>query len=336
MDKLNQLISYYDWNVMLKIIFSLASIGYVFFWKKLDKYTDQVLGIPFIILMSYFLFNATNLISLIFFIESALILKEIIFKVDYKRFESYFFNFARFPLWLISIYCYYTTFATFEFVDIVERTDFKLSIVYTNTLLILALLFVGFLYRIKFSLVTKSERIALVSILLPTIAFKLIYFLASIDEFILPEHSTYISTITFIISSVSFILSLRYLNRSKTRDSLILGFTSLFLLSFLPLLVSINRIFWEDYQFTVVRLILLLCVFHVFLLSAPKNRVYQLGIFLLMTEIVGLSPLGHIYKYFAFSIDSYDQIISIIGLSFIYIGIGFVAKSIVSKLSNEC
>lgn len=335
MDKLSQLISVYDWNVMLKVIFGFVSIGYVFFWKKLDKYTDEILGVPFVILMSYFIFNSTNLISLIFFIELSLILREVLFRVDYKRFEHYFFNFSRIPLWIISIYCYYATFATFDFVDVVERTDFKLSIVYSNTLFVIGLLCVGLLYRVKYNTVSQAEKISLISILIPSIIFKLIYFLASLNEFVLPEHVSYVSSITLIICTAAFFLSIRFLNNTKTRDSLAIGFTSLLLVSFLPLLTLLNRVFWEDYQYAVVRLIFLLGIFHIFFIAAVRNRLFQLSTFLLMIEVVGLSPFGHLYKYFVFSVDSYDEVISVFGLTLIYLGVAFVIKSAMECLSDE-
>jgi hypothetical protein len=309
----------------------ISSVVYVFFWKKLDKYSDIFIATPFVLLMSYLIFTSGNLISFIFYVEIALLLKEIVFKINVERYETYHFKLTRLPLWVFSLYCYFMTFGTFSFVKIVEKTDIKLSMLYVSFLLILVSMTLGFLYRKKYPTKSKIEAITLFSILIPAISFKMFSLLSNWGDLLLPAHREYINILVGIVAVITFVVSLRYLYTEKKND-LAIGFSLVILSTLYPLLIYINPVFWSEFVEYSLRIIILLVIFHVFYLNNLSGRPYKLLMFALLCELSGIGPNGHIYQYFGGYVEGSDQVSSIILLIFVIFGVAAVAKSIIKSM----
>lgn len=331
MDNFIETLAIYDWNIVLKTIVALSSIAFVFFWKKLDKLSDFFIALPFFTLVSYSIYKSSNLIALIFFIEISLSLKEVLFKINIERFEKYYFRLLRIPMWIFSIYCYYVTFGTFEFIDVVQRTDIHLSLLYINLVIILMLFIQGFLYRKSYVTNSRVESLVIYSILTPAICLKLFSLLANWTDLLLPEHHSYINILLSVICLITFILSIRYFYISDVND-LVVGLNNTVLSSLFPMLVFVNQSFWSGFSFFALKLILLFCVFHVFYQVAAPTRSYKLLMFLLLCEISGIGPNGHIFAYFGGLEDYSDQLMAVILLFLVFLSISFVLKSIVKSM----
>ena len=334
MDSFMNAFEVYDWQLTSKFIFCSLIIVFLFFDRRLSKFSDEILVSPFIIMLSIYLSISQNLIAIVFFIELALFLKEILYKVNVKRFESYYFQFVRLPLWVFVIYSHYVTFSTFELVSVPDKVSSSLTVLFFSLFLILSSILMGFLYRKNYALRSQSEKVTTISILFPAISFKLISILGSWSDLLLPLHKSYMYNSIVVVCIVSLVLSIRYLSVNK-RDDLFLGFSSMVCISIFPMLIYINNAFWDGFTEVSFKIILLLSITHLFYLNSKKNQFSQVIILILTCQILGLSPQGRLTSYFGPYSYSNDQLLSFGTLLVCLFGITIILKSMVNSLSKE-
>lgn len=334
MNNLLNILSVYDWGLTFKVLFCILVILFLFLDKILDKHAHFIVVSPFLIMLSYFITTSNNLISLIFFIEVTLFLKEILYGVNVRRFELYYFRLVRLPLWLFVIYCHFLTFSTFNLASIVEKADSSLTISFFSVLLIISTFVIGFLYRKRYFLESKIEKITTVSIIFPVIVLKLIGILASWSDLLQPHHKSYIFNVIVVICVIALFLTIRYIT-VKNKDEIFLGFSSMVCLTLLPLLIYPNTNFWGDFSHTTFKIIGLLVITHTFYISTVNTRFSQVLTLALSCQVLGISPFGHLSRYFSHPIQSNDQVLSIFALLMCLIGFGFVFMAMINSLQKD-
>jgi hypothetical protein len=334
MDSLLEFIQQYDWQLTVKLFFCIVVIVYLFLENRLRNFFEYILVSPFLIMMSLFLSVSDNLISIILYIELSLFLKDILYNINVNRFESFYFRMIRLPLWVFAIYCYYTTFSTFEILDVANVTGSNLTILFFSVLTILSSIIIGFLYRKKYLLNSKFEKITVVSILYPAISFKLISLLAKWSDLLLPTHKMYMYNLILVLCVLALILSIRYIY-VRERDDIFLAFSSMVPISLYPLIIYINNEYWQNFEMVSLKLIALISVSHLFYLNTINNRFSQVTLMILSCEIFGISPFGHLVSYFGDYSKNTDQLFALSSLLICFISISIVFKSMVNSLNKE-
>jgi len=333
MDSLIQVLKGYDWLLTSQVILLAFISLLVIFWKRALPKADILIGLPFTVCLSLSIFNSTNLISLIFFIEILLIMSKVIYANNYKAFDRSLFEFIRIPFWGITIFCYYQTFDTFNFIEVINKAGIELSFVYLNLLFLLFVFTLGQLYRVQNLKRGIVESLCVQAIALPAICLKIMSLLVQWGDFILPQHKKVLDLIILGFCLGAMILSIRFLLHSE-QQTLKAAIYSLMIISIFPLLIYVNTEFWSQIDFFSLKIIFLFIILEVLCRLKEPGQFTILGMFIIICELAGFTPTGHLLTYYNEMIDKNTQLLSMVAVSCSIIAISLVLRSIL-KLNRK-
>ncbi len=326
-------LGHYDWLVTSQIVLLISITFLVIFWRRALPKSNIFVGIPFSICLSLSIFKSTNLISLIFMIEILLAMSKIIFSKSYKIFDRSIFEFIRIPFWGITLFCYYQTFNTFAFVQVIDKAGTELSFVYINFLFLISILTIGQIYRTQNLKKGIVESISMQAIVVPIICLKVLSLLAKWGELLLPEHKSIIDLIIAGICICALFISIRFLKHTD-QQMLKASIYSLVIVSLFPLLIYINVDFWEKLDFYSLKIVFLFLIFEAISRLREPGRFTIIGVFIILCELTGFTPSGHLLNYFNDILDRQAQLLSILSLGSVILAISFVLRSIL-RINRE-
>ncbi|WP_372655235.1 hypothetical protein [Halobacteriovorax sp.] len=314
----------YDWQFMTQILLVVSIFTFVIFFKRLKKYSELLVALPFSLSVGLSIFLSDNLVSYFFFSEILFVVSNIIYNNCYKLYNKRYFENVRYIFWIIIFFTYYNSFGSFAFNAVPRNTGIEFTFVVALLLSLIFLMILNFLLREKSSN-SVAESIGYEVFTVSIFCMKTILIISDLTDAIPPKHHTIIDIMILLFIFVGSILSLQF-HKSSNVQKLKSIIRALVILSLLPLLIIGESKLWENFSIFTLTIIAGFVFLELIVSYLDKSRIKLILVFLLICFISGLSPFGHIFILFKDLVDSDNQVILLLGVITSLLTISVISK----------
>ncbi|WP_417337056.1 hypothetical protein [Halobacteriovorax marinus] len=319
-----KILSNYDWVLTVQLLFIITTSITVLFFKRLKKYDDYLVSLPFSLVLAVSLFNSENLISFIFYSEVLFNLSKIIYKNRYLLYSNRFFENIRYLLWAMLTFTYFVSFNTFNFNTVPKNVGVEFTFVTVLFVLLIFLMGLSALIRNSDYKDSLVESIGYGTLGVAVFSLKMLHVISDIADATPPRHH---EVIDYLVLSLVFLASL--LSWKFVRSECLIKLSSVIktqvIISLFAVVIIAGNNTSLNFQIYSLFIVGLMISLDLVLRLLPTGRMKVILSFTSIVLLLGLGPKGHIFNVFRSIIDSNSQILFIISIAISTVVVSFIA-----------